>query len=225
MNRRKSPASSPDPGSPRGAASGDSPAAKTTPRRNPAARRRPPSPRALIETAGPTPESILGDVRLAIGTLAGPHGLDGEIKLRVVSDHPEHIPTLSTVYLGDSEEPVRMVSARQHGDLMLIRLEGITTPEEAKLLGRLPVRVAATDLRPLEPGEYFLYQLIGLEARTPAGETLGTVTDLIETGANDVLVISQPGTPDLLVPNHPQFVHEIAPERTLIVIEPPVYNN
>ncbi len=226
MRPRKSSSPSPDAGSPQGDASGDSRAPlKPRVRSKPVARQRISTPKTLIETTGPEPDIALAEVRLTIGTLAGPHGLDGEIKLRVVSDHPEHIPHLTTVYLGDSETPTRLIGARQHGDMMLIRLDGIATPEDAKLLGRLQVRVPAAELHPLEPGEYFLYQLIGLEARTPDGTLLGTVTDLLETGAHDVLVVSQPGVPDLLVPNHPQFVREIAPERTLIVIDPPVYTN
>ncbi|HYI24319.1 MAG TPA: ribosome maturation factor RimM [Thermomicrobiales bacterium] len=198
---------------------------RKNPRRAGTARRRPPSPRSLIETKGPSPDAAIAQVRLVIGKIAGPHGVDGELKLRVVSDHPEHIPQLTEVYLGERDTPVKLLGARQHGDLMLIRLEGVTTPEEGKLLGGLVVRAPATALHPLEPGEYFLFQLIGLEARTPGGEPLGTVTDLIETGANDVLVIARPDAGDLLVPNHPEFVREISPGKTLIVIEPPVYDN
>jgi 16S rRNA processing protein RimM len=167
----------------------------------------------------------LAEVRLTIGVIAGTHGVNGELKLKVLTDHPEHIPTLEHVYLGVSETPTRLLGARPHGDQMLIHLDGINTPEEGKKLGGLKVRIAATDAKPLDPDEYFIYQLIGLEARTETGNVLGTVTDLIETGAHDVLVISASATPDLLVPNHPSFVVEIAPERNLIVIRPPVYQS
>ena len=185
--------------------------------------RRKPS-RTLIDTAGPDPDSPLAGVRLTIGVIAGTHGVDGELKLKVLTDHPEHIPTLERVYLGESETATRLLDARSHGDQMLIRLEGVGTPEAGKKLGGLKVRIAATDAVPLEPGEYFIYQLIGLTAQTESGDSLGTVTDLIETGAHDVLVISSPAAPDLLVPNHPAYVIEITPERGLIVIRPPVYD-
>jgi 16S rRNA processing protein RimM len=112
-----------------------------------------------------------------------------------------------------------------HGDQMLIHLDGVDTPEEGKRLGGLKVRIRATDARPLEPGEYFLFQLIGLEAVTEEGAVLGTVTDLMETGAHDVLVITAPESPELLVPNHPNYVLDVAPERNTIVIRPPVYTS
>jgi 16S rRNA processing protein RimM len=87
------------------------------------------------------------------------------------------------------------------------------------------VKIAGSDARPLAEGEYFLFQLIGLKAETESGEPLGTVVDLIETGAHDVLVIGErPETAEqLLVPNHPEFVLEMLPEESRIVIRPPEY--
>ncbi len=195
-----------------------SPARQSGPRRRPAARR-------LIDTAGPDPSNPLDDVRLTIGVIAGTHGVNGELKLKPLTDHPEHIPTLKSVYLGDSDTPTPLLGARGQGDNLLIKLEGVTTPEAGKRLGGLKVRIAAKDARPLEEGEYFIFQLIGLEARATDGSVIGTVSDLIETGAQDVLVITRPGDTDLLVPNHPSYVIEISPEQNRIVIQPPVYTS
>ena len=222
----------PSPETPDGTPKGDDPSgdsrARTrsgSPQRAAAPRKRRTQRKSLIETAGPNPDSPLADVRLTIGVIAGTHGVEGELKLKVLSDHPEHIPTLKRVYLGESDFPIRLLCARPHGDQMLIRLEGVSTPEAGKKLGGLKVRIAATDAKPLELDEYFIYQLIGLEAWTENGEVLGRVTDLMETGAHDVLVISSPTAPDLLVPNHPSYVLDIAPERNQIVIRPPVYDS
>lgn len=195
-----------------------SPTRQSSPRRRKAARR-------LIDTSGPDPSNQLRDVRLTIGVIAGTHGVHGELKLKTLTDHPEHIPTLKSIFLGDSDAPVRLLSARGQGDHLLIALEGVTTPEAGKRLGGLKVRINATDARPLAEGEYFIFQLIGLEARTVDGTVIGTVSDLIETGAHDVLVISRPGEADLLVPNHPSYVMEVSPERNRIVIQPPVYDS
>jgi 16S rRNA processing protein RimM len=157
--------------------------------------------------------------------IGGTHGLRGEMKLKLLTDHPEHLTTINKVYLGDGDQPTSLEGVRFHGDLALIKLEGVDTPEQAKPLGGLKVRIAGTDAKPLEEGEYFLFQLIGLQAVTQSGDVVGEVTDLLETGANDVLVITRAAGDDLLVPNHPRFVLEIRPDLGRIVIDPPVYDS
>lgn len=185
-----------------------------------------PGARKLSETAGPAPTTPITEVRLTVGTLAGSHGVRGELRLRLLTDSPDHLHTVKQVFVGDNPNPVRLLGYRPHGDGGLIRLEGVTTPERAKELSGQPVRILGTDARPLEEGEYFLFQLIGLAASDEQGTPLGTVTDLIETGAHDVLVIEPAaGGADLLVPNHPEFVLDISPEKGTITIKPPVYAN
>ncbi len=197
-----------------------------TPSKGPTRRRTRIGARALIETVGPSPADPVSDVRLTIGTIGGTHGVDGELKLRVLTDQPDHLPNLTRVFLGNSDVPTRLEGVRFHGDMALIKLEGINTPEQGKPLGGLQVRIAGEDARPLEADEYFLFQLIGLEARDENGAVVGTVTDLIETGAHDVLVITPTGgdrSSEILVPNHPEFVNRIAPEEGEIEIRLPRY--
>lgn len=182
--------------------------------------------RALIETAGPSPMDALSDVRLTIGTIGGTHGVGGELKLRLLTDQPDHLPTLTRVFLGNSDSPTRLQAVRFHGGMALIKLEGVDTPEQGKTLGGLQVKIAGEDARPLEAGEYFLFQLIGLQAVDENGTVIGAVTDLIETGAHDVLVITPPGgnrSSQILVPNHPEFVTRLAPEDGVIDIRLPRY--
>ncbi len=183
--------------------------------------------RALIETAGPEPNTPLSEVRLTVGRIGGPHGVQGEMKLRILTDDPEHLATIRTVYLGERTVPIVLESIRFMNEGALIKLEGTHAPEDAALLSGLAVKIAGSDARPLAEGEYFLFQLIGLKAFLEDETPVGTVTDLIETGANDVLVIGerQDSSGDLLVPNHPEFVLEISPEKGRIVIRPPVYAN
>jgi 16S rRNA processing protein RimM len=151
----------------------------------------------------------------------------GELKMRILTDDPEHLRKVRRVYLGDAGTPTALKHVRFHQGMALITLAGVTTPEAGAELYGIPVRIAGTDARPLEEGEYFLFQLIGLHAVAEDGTPIGTVTDLIETGAHDVIVIGdRPDAPDdLLVPNHPQFVLDIAPDQGTIIIRPPVYES
>lgn len=214
---------------PSGSSAAPDPITAKPPRRRPATQRKTPkSPRTLAETRGPEPGTPLADVWLTIGRIAGTHGVNGDLKMRLLTDHPEHILTLKQVYLGESRDPVAIREARLQPPIAIIHLDGVNTPEDGKALGGLPVRIPATDAKPLEEGEYFLFQLVGLQAVNGEGAHLGAVTDLMETGAHDVFVITPEGagaSDQLLVPNHPQYVVRIAPEEGLIVIEPPVYAN
>lgn len=193
------------------------------------ARRRGAKPRRLIDTRGPEPGDAVEDIQLTVGRIGAPHGVNGELRLVLLTDEPNHLQEIDHVYLGDSEEPVALQGLRFHSDSALIFLEGIETPEAARKLGGLTVKIDGRDAKPLEEGEYFLYQLIGLRAITPDGDDIGVVVDLIETAAHDVLVIAPdgsstgPSTGDLLIPNHPSYVHEITPDEGVIVVTKPVY--
>lgn len=181
--------------------------------------------RALIDTPGPDPNNALASIKLTVGVIAGTHGVRGELKLKLLTDRPETLPGIRTVYLGDSDVPTPVKGFRFQGEQGLILLEGIGNPEDGKRLGGLKVRILGSDAAPLEEGEYFLFQLIGLKAETESGALVGVVTDLLETGAHDVLVIQPESGDELLVPNHPEYVRDILPEEGRIVIVPPVYLN
>jgi 16S rRNA processing protein RimM len=181
--------------------------------------------KALIQTPGPAPDDTLASIKLTVGVIAGTHGVNGELKLKLLTDHPEHLPTIRSVYLGESDEPTAVKGFRFQGDQGLIQLEGVDNPEDGKRLGGLKVRILGSDAAPLEEGEYFLFQLIGLTAETESGERLGVVSDLLETGAHDVLVIQPDSGDEILVPNHPEYVREVVPDEGRIVVVPPVYLN
>jgi 16S rRNA processing protein RimM len=181
-------------------------------------------PRRLADTAGPEPTTPVDQVRLAIGRLGGPHGVSGELHLHLTTDDPEHVQSITRVFLEGEERPRRVMRLRLHGSEALIRFRGVTTPEAARALHGRVVRIAGADARPPAPGEFFLYQLVGLNVRDESGAELGIVTDVLETGANDVFVISLAGGgPDLLIPHVPEVVLDIVPSEGRMVIRPPLY--
>lgn len=209
------------------AASGpnDSPPVAQRPRR-PAVRRAPRAPRTpprLADTAGPDPATPLSRARLVVGAILAPHGLRGEFKLRLQTDDPEHLLTLKRLYLGDETAPRTVLSARMHQGNALLRLQGISSPETVERLRGTALSIRASDARPLAPNEYFLFQIIGLEVFTEAGERLGKVTDLMETGANDVLVVTPDEGADILLPSHPDVVLSMDPAAGKVVVRPLSY--
>jgi 16S rRNA processing protein RimM len=112
-----------------------------------------------------------------------------------------------------------VVSARRHGDFVLLKLDGYPTRTEAELLRNELLQVPEDEAIPLEEGEYFLHQLLGLQVVTESGQNLGRLTEVLETGANNVFIIDGPGG-ELLVPDIPDVVLEVDVAGGRVVIRP-----
>ena len=137
---------------------------------------------------------------LAIGRVVRAHGLRGEISVAVLTEFPERFEATEWVYLGDEFEatPYRLESYRWHKKNVLLTLSGIINRTQAEQLRGQFVQVPLEEAVPLPEGAYYLYQLIGLRVITIDGEYLGSVVDIIETGANDVYVVDHEGQQILL---------------------------
>jgi 16S rRNA processing protein RimM len=142
---------------------------------------------------------------LLLGEVLRPHGVRGELKTRVLTDYPERIGDMETVYLADNEQgdkakPYAIEGVRMNQEYALIKLKGIDDRDQADRLRALYVMVAMDDAIPLEEGEFYLYQIIGLRIITEDGETFGTLTEVMETGANDVYIIDSERYGEVLIP-------------------------
>jgi 16S rRNA processing protein RimM len=142
---------------------------------------------------------------LVLGEIMRPHGIRGELRVRIMTNYPERIAKLGTVYLGETPDakvpkPYPVAGMRMNGDFGLLRLGGISDRTEAERYRGLFVLVDMEHAVPLEAGEFYLYQLIGLRVETGAGEALGTLTEVLETGANDVYLVDSPRYGEILIP-------------------------
>jgi 16S rRNA processing protein RimM len=128
---------------------------------------------------------------LAIGKISRAHGLQGEVSVFVLTEFPERFEGTEWVYLGDEfqADPYRVVGYRWHQKNVLLSFEGITDRNQAEQLRGLYVQIPVEEAMSLPEGSYYLYQLYGLEVVTIDGQKLGSIVDIIETGANDVYVV------------------------------------
>lgn len=147
---------------------------------------------------------------LAIGRIVRAHGLRGELSVAVLTEYPDRFETMEWVYVGDEFEatPYRVEGYRWHKSNILMTLTGISDRAQAEVLRGQYVQIPVEEARTLPPGEYYLYQLVGLQVITTAGEDLGKVVNIIETGANDVFVVEKNGQ-QLLLPGIPEVVQAI----------------
>lgn len=171
--------------------------------------------------SGPSQKNMGGDSRssgmrqpelryLAIGRIIRAHGLRGEVSAAVLTDFPERFETTEWVYLGNEFEatPYRLQSFRWHKQNVLLTLEGVTNRTQAELLKGQLVQVPLEEAVTLPDGSYYLYQLIGLKVEDTSGKFLGTIKEVLETGANDVYVVEHEGQ-ELLLPAIPDVVKSV----------------
>jgi 16S rRNA processing protein RimM len=150
-----------------------------------------------------------GPAFIAVGKLRHAHGVHGEILMEVYTDFPDRLQPGVNLYLGEEAEQLRLIKCRQHGKGLLMTFEGYTSPEEIGQFRNQILFVKSIDRPPLADGEYYHHQLIGLRVITRDGKALGNVTDILETGASDVLVVRPGSGPEILIPFVDSFIHEI----------------
>ena len=161
-----------------------------------------------------SPETNSGPFYLLLGEILRPHGIRGELKVRLLTDYPERIAEMDVVFLGTDPEK-EMATAyqvehlRMNQEYGLLKLTGIDDRDQADTLRQLYVMVRLDDAVPLDEGEYYLYQLIGLTVQDDTGVILGTIKEILETGANDVYIIETPVQKEILIPDTPETILKI----------------
>ncbi|MEI8165704.1 MAG: ribosome maturation factor RimM [Chloroflexales bacterium] len=164
------------------------------------------------------------DEFLLIGLIVAPFGVKGELKLKAFTDRPEHIARkVRTLYLQQGNERSEYTLARLHEHkpgLLILTLKEIKDREAGDALRGAEVYIREAEAAPLAADEYFLHQLIGLNAVTVAGQPIGKVRQVLETGAGEILVIARPDQPDALVPMVRDFIAKLDIPGGQVVISP-----
>lgn len=145
---------------------------------------------------------------LAVGRVARPFGLGGELRVELLTDYPEQLVRLRTVYLGPEAEPWEVEGIRLHKGGALFKLSGCEDRNAADLLRGALVQIALEDAVPLEEDEYYEHQIVGMTVVEQDGTPLGKVTEIVSTGANDVYVVVGPDG-ELLLPAIESVILEI----------------
>jgi 16S rRNA processing protein RimM len=159
---------------------------------------------------------------LTVGQVVGAHGVQGELRVKIMSDDPQRFARLEQVYLGpDDKNPAacRVESTRLHGRQVLIKLEGCDDRNAAQARRGTLLFVPLAEAIPLAEDEYFEHQIVGLEVWTAAGDFLGRVVDILYTRANEVYVVQEEGTRrEILLPAIEEVVQAIDLEAGRLVV-------
>ena len=158
---------------------------------------------------------------IALGKIVKTHGLQGEVRMRTFNPRSETIAPGTRVLLrkADHLENVSITTLRQHKFGLLLRFGDCHSIEEAEEFVGKELCVAEEDLPSLDHDEFYHYELVEMKVITKAGLNLGHVVEVMETGANDVLVV-QDGDREHLIPFIDQVIEELDRESRTIMINP-----
>jgi 16S rRNA processing protein RimM len=130
-----------------------------------------------------------------------PHGRRGEVVVRPLTDHIETLTDAATVYLGQKAiEPVPVESIRLHKGHPLLKLQGVDDIDGALALKGIEICLPGEELTPLDEGEYFLHDLVGLTLLDHKGELVGPVDNFVQTGGPPLLTGTRADGKEFMVP-------------------------
>lgn len=141
-----------------------------------------------------------GPVFLTIGKLQRTHGVKGEIVMEVMTDFPEKILAGNIVFIGSKQQPYEIASIRPAADKMLISIKGFNDCDQVSIFRNQVVSIKTEDANQLPEGEFYHHEIIGMTVVEEDGNLVGTIGEILVTGANDVYIISKENGEELLLP-------------------------
>jgi 16S rRNA processing protein RimM len=165
------------------------------------------------------------DTLIPVGRFGAAHGVRGEVRLKSYTDDPLAIAGYGPLRdkAGRSYEiaAARPAAGSSSPDMLVVRVDGVTTREAAEALNNLEVSVPRDRLPEAEEDEFYHGDLIGLSAATVSGEPFGTVIAVQNFGAGDLLDVARPGGRTVLIPFTKAAVPEIDVKGGRLVVDPP----
>ena len=155
---------------------------------------------------------------MAIARVVAPHGIHGDVRCQILTDFPERFARTKRVYAGEEHRPITIERARIDRSRALLKLDGFDSRTSAEELIGVILYIPDNEAVTLPPGSYFWHDIIGLTVRSADGVELGLVTQILETGSNDVYVV-QGSRGETLIPSTRDVVQSIDLEEGVITIE------
>ena len=157
---------------------------------------------------------------LEIGQIVNTFGIKGMVKIKPFTDDINRFDKLKKIYIKnkDGKKEYQIQEVKYHKNMVLMKLEGIDTVEQADLLRQSYLLVNRDDEEPLEEGVYYIVDLIGLEVYTDEGVLLGNVDDIFNTGSNDIYVVKDGKGKQILLPGIPEVLKNVDLENGKITV-------
>jgi len=158
---------------------------------------------------------------LVVGRIVRPHGIRGELIVEPYSETIRSLEAGSVVFIKSPENPYTILALRNHRNRLILRIEGCEDREAAERFRGTELQIPTPDAEPLPEGVYYRWQILGLTVKEDTGRLLGTVAEILETGANDVYIVRGDDTRELLLPAIKDVILEVDLERGQILVQLP----
>ena len=157
---------------------------------------------------------------LRVGVITSTHGIRGEVKVFPTTDDPQRFRKLKDVLLdtGRGLQPMEVEQVRFFKNMVIVKFKGLDSIDDVEIFRGRDLLVSRENAVELGPDEYFIADLIGLLVVTDEGERLGTLTDVLQTGANDVYVVKTDAGKEILLPAIKQCILDTDPEAGKITV-------
>lgn len=158
--------------------------------------------------------------KLRVGVISSTHGIRGEVKVFPTTDDPARFKSLKKVILEAKRETLELTVERVKffKQFVIVKFKGIDDINDVEKYKGAELWVTREDAVPLEEGEYFIADLIGLTVMTDEGEKLGTLKDVLQTGANDVYEVTMSGGKTVLLPVIDECVLDVDLEKGEVLV-------
>lgn len=157
--------------------------------------------------------------QINVGRVIRAHGLNGQLRVKSLSDVAQRYQPGGVVYINGTPFTITASGFFRHGQILLT-LQGIEDSNAAQKLVEQWITVPVEAAPPLPEGEWFHFQLLGLRVITDQGEDLGKITDILETGSNDVYVVSGVKT-EILIPALKTVITQVRLDEGVMLVSLP----
>lgn len=158
--------------------------------------------------------------RLEIGQIVNTFGIKGFVKIYPYVDDIKRFDKLKNVYVISKKEEklLEIEEVKYQKNMVLAKFKGIDNVETAEKLRQSYVEIDRKDAIPLEEGQYFIVDLLGLEVYSDDGRLLGKLNDIFNTGSNDIYEVKDELGKQILLPGIPEVIKEVDLDNGKIIV-------
>lgn len=165
-------------------------------------------------------ENLNKDEMLQVGVITDTHGIKGEVKVFPTTDDINRFDVLKKAYI-DSKEglvPVKVNSARYFKQFVILKFKSLNNINDVEKYKKCPLLVTREDAVPLEEGEYYIADIVGIDVVDDNGTKIGVLSEVLQTGANDVYIVKTEDKKEVLIPAIKQCILDVSLEERVMKV-------
>lgn len=158
--------------------------------------------------------------QIIIGKIVAPHGVRGDVRIVPLTDFPERFSSMKKICLNNGRS-YDVESTKEHKGLILMKLKGLDSRNDVEPLKGSLIQIGREEAMPLPQDRFYIFDLVGLKVYTEDETYLGVLTDVLQTGSNDVYVVEDKGSMNkpLLIPALKKVVLQIDLKQKKMIVK------